>query len=210
MPVKTSELLAKAPLIPVLTIDRIEDAVPLGRALVDGGLPVLEVTLRTDAALAAIEAMAKALPDAFVGAGTVLNEVDMKDAREAGACFAVSPGYSSALSSLAKSANFAILPGVATASEIMTALRDGLQYLKFFPAEAMGGVATLKAFAGPYGAVKFCPTGGISPRNVKDYLELPNVLCVGGSWVAPQAAIDAGDWTKIQQLAATAASLGNL
>jgi 2-dehydro-3-deoxyphosphogluconate aldolase / (4S)-4-hydroxy-2-oxoglutarate aldolase len=202
-----SDLMSRAPVIPVLTIDRIEDAVPIGAALVKGGLPVLEITLRTAAALPAISAMAAALPDAIVGAGTVTSFANLKAAQDAGASFVVSPGWSRELAEAAGRREIAILPGVATASEVMAAEAAGLNHLKFFPAEAMGGAATLKAFAGPFGNVKFCPTGGISPTNVADYLALSNVLCVGGSWVAPQAAIDNRNWAEIEKLAAAAATL---
>jgi len=208
MPLSISDLMSRAPVIPVLTIDRVEDAVPLGAALVKGGLPVLEITLRTAAALPSISAMAAALPDAIIGAGTVTSLALLKDAQDAGARFIVSPGWSQELSEMALRREVAILPGVATASEVMAANLAGFDHLKFFPAEAMGGAATLKAFAGPFAKVKFCPTGGVSPANVADYLALPNVLCVGGSWIAPQSAIETGDWAQIEKLAANAAALG--
>lgn len=202
-----SDLMSRAPVIPVLTIDRVEDALPLAAALVKGGLPVLEITLRTDAALPAISAMAAALPNAVIGAGTVTSFAHLKAAQDAGATFIVSPGWSQELSETARQRAIAILPGVATASEVMAAAAAGFDHLKFFPAEAMGGAATLNAFAGPFANVKFCPTGGISPANVSDYLGLANVLCVGGSWVAPPSAIKTGDWAQIEKLAAAAAVL---
>jgi len=207
MTLSISDLMSRAPVVPVLTIDRVEDALPLGAALVKGGLPVLEITLRTAAALPAISAMTAALPDAIIGAGTVTSFADLKTAQDAGAAFIVSPGWSQELSEAALQRDIPILPGVATASEVMAAAAAGFDRLKFFPAEAMGGVATLKAFAGPFAKVKFCPTGGVSPANVASYLALANVICVGGSWVAPQAAIDNGDWVQIEKLAAAATSL---
>ncbi|MDE0941104.1 MAG: bifunctional 4-hydroxy-2-oxoglutarate aldolase/2-dehydro-3-deoxy-phosphogluconate aldolase [Alphaproteobacteria bacterium] len=194
-----------APVIPVLTIERIEDAVPLAKALVDGGLPALEITLRTNVALAAIKAIADAVPDAVPGVGTVTTPEDLSQARAAGARFAVSPGFAPDLVQAADQMPF--LPGVATASEAMAAQRAGLQYLKFFPAEAMGGRPTLQALAGPFPRLTFCPTGGIGRDNAADYLALKNVRCVGGSWVAPNEAIAAGQWETITGLAREAAAL---
>jgi 2-dehydro-3-deoxyphosphogluconate aldolase/(4S)-4-hydroxy-2-oxoglutarate aldolase len=194
-----------APVIPVLTIERIEDAVPLAKALVDGGLPALEITLRTNVALAAIKAIADAVPDAVPGVGTVTTPEDLSQARAAGARFAVSPGFAPDLVQAADQMPF--LPGVATASEAMAAQRAGLQYLKFFPAEAMGGRPTLQALAGPFPRLTFCPTGGIGRDNAADYLALKNVRCVGGSWIAPNEAIAAGQWETITGLAREAAAL---
>ena len=196
-----------APVIAVLTIEREGDAVPLARALVEGGLKVLEITLRTQAALPSIAAIARDVPEALVGVGTVTSGGDLDRAGAAGACFAVSPGLTDRLAAEAKGAAVPLLPGVATAGELMRAVEYGYDRLKFFPAEASGGVAALKGFAAPFPSVKFCPTGGVTPDNVRSYLDCPNVLCVGGSWVAPKAAISAGDWAAITELARAAASL---
>lgn len=199
------EILRKAPVIPVLTIAREEDAVPLARALVSGGLSVLEVTLRTPAALGAMKRIAAEAPEALVGAGTVLNQRDYDAARAAGARFALSPGF---VDKLQADADAPFIPGIATASEAMRGLDAGYTVFKFFPAGPLGGPAALRALGGPLAAAKFCPTGGIDVNNARDYLELPNVLCVGGSWVAPMGAIAAGDWAQIGALAAEAAQLG--
>ena len=199
-------VLTAAPVIPVVVIDRVQDAAPLAAALVAGGLPVIEVTLRTPAALGAIAAMA-AVEGCVVGAGTVLNAHDVETARKAGARFIVSPGLSAEVVRAARSAELAVLPGVATASEVMRALDLGLRHLKFFPAEAAGGTAMLKSLAGPFPQVRFCPTGGIGPANARSYLAQPNVLCVGGSWMAPAAAQAEGDWGGITERAAEAAAL---
>ncbi len=196
---------ATAPVIPILTIARVEDAVPLARALIAGGLPVLEITLRTPAALGAIAEIAAQLPAALIGAGTLTRPDQFAQARQAGAQFAVSPGFDPQLSAAASDAGMPYLPGVATASEIMQATRHGHEIQKFFPAESSGGCAALRAFAGPFSNIRFCPTGGIGGENFADYLALPNVVCVGGSWVAPAAAIAAGDWQQIEALARAAA-----
>ena len=194
-----------APVIPVLTIERLEHAVPLAQALVKGGLRALEITLRTDAALAAISAIATSVPDAVPGVGTVTTVADLTKARAAGARFAVSPGFAQ---DLAKGAgDLPFLPGIATASEAMAAQRAGLRHLKFFPAEAMGGRVTLEALAGPFANLTFCPTGGIGRDNAADYLALKNVRCVGGSWVAPRAVVISERWDLITALAAEAAAL---
>lgn len=198
-----ASILAPASVVPVLTIVRIENAVPLAQALCQGGLTVLEVTLRTDAALDAIAAIARDLPEAVVGAGTALSPSDMHCAREVGARFAVSPGLTD---SLARATALPLLPGVATASEIMRGREWGFTHFKFFPAESSGGVAALKSFAGPFPNIRFCPTGGITAQTAPDYLALPNVLCVGGSWMVPQAMIDAQDWKGITALAQQAAA----
>lgn len=195
------------PVIPVLTIERLEDAEPLARALVGGGLKVLEVTLRTTAAIEAIPLMAAAAPEAVVGAGTVLNAADYDRAVEAGARFIVSPGLTEPLIAAARAAALPFLPGVATASDLMRGLDAGLDRFKFFPAASSGGPAALSALAGPFGECRFCPTGGVSAKTAPDYLALPNVLCVGGGWVAPAAAMAAGDWAQITILAAAAAAL---
>ncbi len=199
------DVMALAPVIPVLTIERVELAVPLARALVAGGLPALEVTLRTDAALGAIAAISAEVQGAVPGVGTVTTPEDLADARSAGAQFAVSPGFAPDL--IAAAGELPYLPAIATASEAMAAQRAGLRCLKFFPAEAMGGAKTLAALAGPYPNLVFCPTGGITAENATDYLGLGNVLCVGGSWVAPRDAVARGDWQAITELAAQAAAL---
>lgn len=200
-------MLTRAPVIPVLTVERLDDALPLGQALVDAGLPVLEVTLRTPCALAAIARMARELPGACVGAGTVLSADDLQRVQEAGAAFAIAPGATESLYAAGIASAIPLIPGVATASEVMRGLEHGWQRFKFFPAEASGGVAALKALAGPLPQAKFCPTGGIDSRNATAYLALPNVLCVGGSWMVPREAIQTGDWTRIGTLARAAAAL---
>ena len=196
-----------APVIPVLVIEQPDDAAPLARALVAGGLPVLEVTLRTEAALDAIGAMA-AVPGAIVGAGTVLGPGDMARARDAGATFAVSPGRTEALLDAAEGeSGLPLLPGAATASEVMQLLERGYAVQKFFPAEPAGGAAMLGALAGPLPQVRFCPTGGIGLDTAPGYLELPNVACIGGSWVAPAGLVRRGEWAAIEALARQAAAL---
>ena len=187
--------------IPVIVLNRVEHAVPMAQALVAGGVRVLEVTLRTAAALQAIEAIARDLPEALVGVGTVLNADDARRASEAGARFAVSPGYTSDVGNACKGLGLPLLPGVATSGEIMAALADGFSFLKLFPAEAAGGIPLLKAWASPFGQVSFCPTGGISQATAPNYLALPNVRCVGGSWLTPADAMRQGDWARITQLA---------
>ena len=198
------ELMQRAIVIPVLTIERVEDAAPLARALTAGGLSVLEVTLRTTVALEAIAAIAADVPEAVVGSGTCLTPADIERSANAGAQFAVSPGLTPDL--LAADA-IPLLPGVATASELMAGLQAGLSAFKFFPAGPAGGLAMLKAWAGPFADVKFCPTGGIDAASAPDFLALSNVACVGGGWVAPKALIDARDWAGITDLARAAAAL---
>ena len=195
------DIASHGPVIPVIVIDRVEDALPLAEALLAGGVKVLEVTLRTAAGLPAIEAIARNLPEAVVGVGTVLNADDARRASEAGARFAVSPGYTSEVGGACKDLNLPLLPGVATSSEIMAALADGFSFLKLFPAEAAGGIPLLKAWASPFGQVSFCPTSGISQATAPNYLALPNVRCVGGSWLTPADAMRQGDWARITQLA---------
>lgn len=195
------------PVIPVLTIEDVAQAVPLARALVDGGLPAVEITLRTPQALAAIEAVARDVPAAIVGAGTVLTREHLRDAHRAGATFTVSPGATPALLEAADVADMPLLPGVATASEAMVAQEAGYRFLKFFPAEASGGVHFLKSIFGPLPDLRFCPTGGIDAVKARDYLSLPNVLCVGGSWVVPNAALKAGDFAQVTHLAREACRL---
>lgn len=201
------QVMQDAPVIPVIVLDHVQDAVPLARALVAGGLRMLEITLRTPQALACIEAIAREVPQAVPGAGTVRNSADVQAAQQAGACFLVSPGYTSTLGQAAHTCGLPLLPGVATGSEIMTALDDGHTALKFFPALAAGGTALLKAWSGPFADVRFCPTGGISPQNARDFLALPNVTCVGGSWLTPAQAIAERNWDAITRLAAQAVQL---
>lgn len=205
MALTVDELMAIQPVIPVLTVERVEDAVPLAQALVSAGLPVLEITLRTAAALDVIKAMST-VKGAIAGAGTVLTANDVMLAREAGAQFIVTPGLSASAVAAAHQQNLAILPGVATATELMAGLDLGLTRFKFFPAEQAGGVAMLGALGGPFGKVKFCPTGGITEKSAASYLSLPNVACVGGGWLAPKKLVDSKDWNAIGELARTAAA----
>jgi 2-dehydro-3-deoxyphosphogluconate aldolase/(4S)-4-hydroxy-2-oxoglutarate aldolase len=198
---------AMAPVIPVLTVERLADAVPLARALVKGGLPVLEVTLRSEVALQALAAMAREVPEAVVGAGTVLGEGQLQQAMAAGARFGVSPGCTPALAKAVKAAGLPFLPGVQTVSEAMALSEQGFRLLKFFPADAAGGTTWLKAAAAPLAGLRFCPTGGVGAETAPGYLALANVACVGGSWVAPRDAVAAGDWARIERLAAAAAAL---
>lgn len=195
-----------APVIPVLVIEDLAHALPLAQALVAGGLPVLEVTLRTDCALEAIAAMST-VEGAVVGAGTVLTAAQMEAAANAGGRFAVSPGATPALIDAARVNNMPLLPGAQTCSEVMLLLEQGYTVQKFFPAEAIGGASALKSIAGPLPQVTFCPTGGISASRAPDYLKLPNIVCVGGSWVAPKDAMQAGEWQKITALAQAASTL---
>jgi len=199
------EILTRAPVIPVLVIDDAAHAVPLGRALVAGGLSVLEVTFRTEAAAACIEAMVAEVEGAVVGAGTVLDGAMRQAAADLGCAFAVSPGLIEGEGPLGA---VPLLPGVATATELMAGLAAGFELFKLFPANVAGGVGALKAFASPFPQARFCPTGGVSAANAGDYLALPNVICVGGSWVAPPEAVRAGDWSRITALAREAAALG--
>ena len=198
--VSIRDFLSLAPVIPVLTVDRIDDAMPLAEALVAGGLRVLEVTLRTPEALEAIRAMSE-VEDAIVGAGTITCPEELEAVIEAGAKFAVSPGLTPDLGAAGADAPIPLLPGVMTPSEAMVALDHGFLTLKLFPASIAGGIPMLKALSGPLADLSFCPTGGISPETFRDYLALPNVLCVGGSWVAPRDAIKAQDWDRITDLA---------
>jgi 2-dehydro-3-deoxyphosphogluconate aldolase/(4S)-4-hydroxy-2-oxoglutarate aldolase len=196
-------ILAAAPVIPVLVIERVEDAVPLAEALVAGGLPVIEVTLRTPAALEAIRAM-REVEGAIVGAGTVLNRAQLDQVAAAAAAFAVSPGLTASLGEAAKSAPIPLLPGVATASDIMRALDLGFTRLKFFPAVASGGIAALKGLSAVFGTVRFCPTGGITQESAPDWLALPSVACVGGSWLVPPGE---RDFAAVAERARKAAAL---
>ena len=203
----TLELAACGPVIPVIVIDRVEDAVPLARALVAGGVRVLEVTLRTPAALDCIRAMVAAVPEAIVGAGTVRSIADAQAAKDAGCQFAVSPGYTPEIGRACLDIGLPLLPGVSTASEVMMANADGYRFLKLFPATAVGGVNLLKAFASPFHDVAFCPTGGITLETAPQFLALPNVRVCGGSWLTPADAVKAGDWARITRLAAEAQAL---
>jgi 2-dehydro-3-deoxyphosphogluconate aldolase / (4S)-4-hydroxy-2-oxoglutarate aldolase len=210
MPQDTDALLpimTGQPVIPVIVLDNVDDAVPLARALAAGGLPAIEITLRTDAALESIRRVAAEVPEAVVGAGTILNAAQFDAAVEAGSKFIVSPGLTPELVDAANGSTVPLLPGAVTSSEIMAALEEGYSLLKFFPAEQAGGASYLKSLSSPFGAVKFCPTGGVSSANALAYLSLPNVLCVGGSWVAPKDAVSAGDWAKITALSKDAAGL---
>jgi len=207
MTMNTLDLITYGPVIPVIVLHRVEDAVPLARALVEGGVRVLEVTLRTTLALRCIEAIARDVPEAIVGAGTVRSADDALAAGDAGSRFAVSPGYTSAVGTACRDIALPLLPGVATASEVMAAQADGLSFLKFFPASTIGGIPLLKALAGPFPDVVFCPTGGITAETAPQYLALPNVKVCGGSWLTPDDAVQAGDWARITQLARDTAQL---
>jgi 2-dehydro-3-deoxyphosphogluconate aldolase/(4S)-4-hydroxy-2-oxoglutarate aldolase len=198
------QILGLAPVIPVLIIDNLADAVPLGRALVAGGLPVLEITLRTPVAMACVERMVGEVEGAVIGVGTVLDRKARQAAADVGASFIVSPGL---IPGEPADGPVPLLPGVATATELMAGLALGYERFKLFPANVVGGVEALKAFASPFAQARFCPTGGINAKNAADYLALPNVVCVGGSWVAPADAVRAGDWDRITKLAREAAAL---
>jgi len=194
-------IMKTAPVIPVMVIENAEDAVPLAEALVSGGLKVLEITLRSDAALEAIENIAKEVSGAIVGVGTLCSNEQVAQSVEAGAVFGVSPGYTSAIGEACNKLKLPLLPGVMTPADILHAMQDGLDALKFFPASQAGGIDTLKALSGPFPDLVFCPTGGIKAENYQRYLELDHVLCVGGSWVCPKALIKAKDWNGIRELA---------
>ena len=203
----TEALLRHAPVIPVLTVEGAGDAVPLATALVAGGLPLLEVTLRTEGALKAITAMAKQVPGAIVGAGTIRTADQAKAAVDAGATFLVSPGATPQVIAAVQKLGVPFLPGCATASEAMRLAEEGFRFLKFFPAEAAGGVNYLNSLAAPLADLRFCPTGGIDADKAKAYLALPNVVCVGGSWITPAAALKAGDWATVTRLSLEAGKL---
>jgi len=203
----TLELVSHGPVIPVIVINQLEDAVPMAQALVDGGVRVLEVTLRTSIALQCMEAIAKAVPDAILGAGTVRSAADAQAAKDAGCTFAVSPGYTSTIGHACRAIGLPLLPGTATGSEVMQANADGYLFLKFFPAMQAGGIPMLKALAGPFTDVVFCPTGGISAQTAPQFLALPNVKVVGGSWLTPADAVAAQDWAQITKLAKEASAL---
>ena len=201
------DVMRDAPVIPVIVLNDVAHAVPLARALVAGGVRMLEVTLRTPEALQCIEAIAKEVPDAVAGAGTIRSAADAQAAALAGARFGVSPGYTRAVGKACHDLGLPLLPGVATGSEIMMAQEDGLTELKFFPALQAGGIPMLKAWQGPFGDVTFCPTGGIHAGNAQEFLSLSNVACVGGSWIVPTDAVQAGDWARITELARAACQL---
>jgi 2-dehydro-3-deoxyphosphogluconate aldolase / (4S)-4-hydroxy-2-oxoglutarate aldolase len=203
----TLELATLGPVIPVIVLQQVAHAVPMARALVEGGVRVLEVTLRTPVALACMAAIARDVPEAIVGAGTLRTVADVRAARDAGCRFGVSPGYTPAIGAACREAQLPLLPGVATASEVMAANADGLAFLKFFPATAAGGVPMLKALAGPFPDVAFCPTGGITLETAPQFLALPNVKVCGGSWLTPADALAVGDWARITRLAREAAAL---
>ncbi len=200
-------ILAVAPVVPVLTVTRVEDAAPLARALVKGGLPVIEVTLRTPVALQVVAAMRAAVPEAIVGVGTITRVEDLAAAGRAGARFGVSPGFTAELVSAARGVGYPLLPGVMTPSELMAARAAGFNALKLFPAQQAGGPAMLRALAAPFPDVVFCPTGGVTAATAPEYLALANVPCVGGSWVTPADRVAAGDWEAIEALASAAAAL---
>ncbi|MBO6538063.1 MAG: 2-dehydro-3-deoxy-phosphogluconate aldolase [Rhizobiaceae bacterium] len=202
------ELIAGQPVIPVLKIDRLADAVPLTRALVKGGLKAIEITLRTDDAIDAIALTSAEVPDAIVGAGTILSSRDFSAATRAGARFIVSPGTTQELLDAAHEHQTPFLPGAITPSEMMALREEGYRMMKFFPAEQAGGASFLKSISSPLASISFCPTGGITPANAPDYLSLPNVVCIGGSWVAPDDLIAKGAWDEIEALAREAAKLG--
>jgi len=202
-----SSLLSASPVMPVIVLDKVADAVPLARALVAGGIRVLEVTLRTAAALDSIRAIAAEVPGALVGAGTVVSPADLAAAAEAGATFAVSPGASAELLRAGREAAIPLLPGVMTPSDVINALAAGYTAMKLFPAAQAGGIGMLKALGGPFPQVRFCPTGGIDAASAPGFLALPNVACVGGSWLTPADRVRAGDWAAITELARAAAAL---
>ncbi|GAB4218192.1 MAG: bifunctional 4-hydroxy-2-oxoglutarate aldolase/2-dehydro-3-deoxy-phosphogluconate aldolase [Rhodoferax sp.] len=207
MPLTALQVMHDAPVIPVIVLHDVAHAVPLARALLAGGIRMLEVTLRTPQALACIETLARDVPEAVVGAGTVRTRADALAAAAAGARFAVSPGYTPAVAQACRDVALPLLPGVATGSEIMAAADDGLAALKFFPAQQSGGVGLLKAWSGPFADIRFCPTGGITLVNAPDYLALPNVVCVGSSSLVPPGSVESGDWGRITRLAAQARAL---
>lgn len=208
MTVSIKEVMTTSPVMPVMVINKLENAVPLASALVEGGLKVLEITLRTPVALDAIRQIKAEVPGAIVGAGTIINVQTLHHAIDAGAEFIVSPGVTDNLLDAALETSVPLLPGVITPSEVMRLLDKGIHHMKFFPAEAAGGIPMLKSIAGPLPQVTFCPTGGVNPKNAPEYLALSNVACVGGSWMAPADLVDAGDWAEITRRAAAAAALG--
>ena len=204
---RAKTLLASAPVIPVITIDRAADAVPMARALVKGGLRVIEITLRTDAALEAASAIIAEVPEAVVGIGTVLTPDDLERAEKIGAAFGISPGYSDALLRAAASGEFPYVPGIQTASDLIACVTSGFDVVKFFPAISAGGIAALNALSGPFPSVSYCPTGGIGEANAAEWIAHPKVIAVGGSWIAPASAIAKGDWSGIEARARAASRL---
>ncbi|NHB29714.1 bifunctional 4-hydroxy-2-oxoglutarate aldolase/2-dehydro-3-deoxy-phosphogluconate aldolase [Helicobacter pylori] len=204
---KIIEILQISPIVPVVVIENIKDAVPLAQSLIEGGIPIIEVTLRSSCALEAIELIAKNVPKMRVGAGTILNLTQLEQAQNRGAEFLISPGLTIKLLEHAKKKDMPLIPGVSSSSEVMQALELGYSALKFFPAEYCGGVKLLNAFSGPFKGVKFCPTGGISADNMRSYLNLENVLCVGGSWLTPKDLIQNKEWDKITEICKRALAL---
>ncbi len=200
---KTSgrEILENGPVVPVMVIKELKHAVPLAKALVAGGVRVLEIVLRTDIAIDAIRAISDAVPEAIIGAGTVVSDKDLAAVTDAGALFAISPGLTPALLMAANKGSIPLIPGISTVSELMLGMELGYNTFKFFPAEAAGGIKMLKSIGGPFPQIRFCPTGGISAANYLDYLQLANVLCVGGSWIVPRKLIEDEEWDKISQIA---------
>lgn len=205
---RSESLLSQVPVVPVVVVDDLAHAVPVARALVAGGLPVIELTLRTPVALDAIRAIADEVPEILVGAGTIVSPGQAEEARDAGAQFLVSPGTTPTLLGAMADSGLPFLPGTATVSEVLAVLEAGHTAMKFFPAEASGGAAFLKSIASPVPAARFCPTGGITAASAPSYLALPNVGCVGGSWLTPADALASGDWARVERLAAEAAALG--
>lgn len=199
--VSAETVLKTGPVVPVIVVNDLNHAVPMAKALVAGGVRVLEVTLRTPVAMEALRAIIKEVPEAIVGAGTVLNTQQLHEVTEAGAQFVISPGITESLLKAATDGPIPLIPGISTVSELMTGMDYGLREFKFFPAEANGGVKALQAIAGPFPQVRFCPTGGITPANYRDYLALKSVLCIGGSWLVPADALQQGDWNRITELA---------
>ena len=204
---KTIELTEYGPVIPVIVINHVDEAVPIAEALVEGGIKVLEVTLRSDCALEAIEQIARKVPSAIVGAGTLRTDADATNAKIAGSQFAVSPGYTPAMGGICKHIDLPLLPGVSTGSEVMQANNDGFDFLKLFPAVAVGGINLLKGFNGPFSNIQFCPTGGITIDSAPDFLKLPNVPVCGGTWLTPNNLVKAKKWNEISKLAKAASSL---
>jgi 2-dehydro-3-deoxyphosphogluconate aldolase/(4S)-4-hydroxy-2-oxoglutarate aldolase len=199
--IQPGEVLRQGPVVQVMVIHKLEHAVPLANALLAGGIRVLEITLRTPVAVESIRAIRREVPDAIVGAGTVTRGEELDAVAAAGAAFAISPGLTAELLDAANRGPIPLIPGIATVSELMTGMARGYDHFKFFPAEAAGGVRMVRSIAGPFPGITFCPTGGITPANYREYLALDNVACVGGSWVAPQGAMDQGDWARITALA---------
>lgn len=205
----SAEIFAQGPVVPVLVIKDVAHAVPLANALIEGGIKVLEVTLRTPCAVDVISTIAKEVPEAVIGAGTVTNAEQLKMVTDAGAQFAISPGLTTDLLEAGKQGSISLIPGIASISELMKGLDLGYDHFKFFPAEASGGIKAIKSISGPFPNVTFCPTGGISPHNYLDYLALPNIKCVGGSWLAPDDAMANGNWGRITELAKEAVDGAN-